>query len=125
MEELNAAANMNEFADIQEEMLITDTDNQETEQTQVEETQEAKTPVAADNSKQDVSTTKAFSERLNKEKERIKAEESKQYSDLIHALKGLGFEGSPQEMALRIKADMEGVEYEELKAQEEARQKNA
>lgn len=76
-----------------------------------------------------IDQTKAFSERLNeltkkhkkeaedakKELEAIKAE-IKGYKSLIETAKRLGYEGTPEEIAIQLRADNEGRTAEEIKA---------
>lgn len=125
MEENNitTAENTEQVADVQESLIV---DNDV--QTEVEETQE--TPIGAENTKQeDVSTTKAFSKRLNEKmaeaEEKIRADVAKEYEGykgLLGALEGLGFKGTPEEIAMRIQAEQKGMDYDEYAAQEKAKQ---
>ncbi len=74
---------------------------------------ENSSPSTADNGAEPA--TKAFSERLNKEREKFKAqadEKIKTYEDLFEAIKGLGIDAStPQALTEKIKAEMQTITH--------------
>ncbi len=82
-------------------------------------------PSTADNGA--IVTTKAFSERLNKEREKLKAltdEKVQSYEELFEAVKGLGIDAStPKELTEKIKAEIEIVPKPEHSEESKAEQK--
>lgn len=132
------ADNANEFADVQtgatEETAaegttyeFTDNDMTEGTDTQGEETQTEEAPSSpdggADNAAKVKDPTKAYSDRLNKERARIEEEISKKYERLMKAMQSIGVQGnSPEEIAIQLEAEAAGISVDEYKRQEEQRQ---
>lgn len=130
------ADNANEFADVQtgaaEETTATEETTYEFTDTdmtdaQGEETQTEEAPTSpdggADNAAKVKDPTKAYSERLNKERARIEEETSKKYERLMKAMQSIGVQGnSPEEIAIQLEAEAAGISVDEYKRQEEQRQ---